>query len=110
MPSQIFFIDFEHRYSCVLCRLAILKNTYSNVFAERLQWLLLNITLLIGSIQGFNRICLETFSIQILFLKNLYHLNSKSKENFLNIEVYGVFLLTFILRVKNKGDSLGWCS
>ena len=52
----------------------------------------------------------ETFSIQILFFKNLYHLNSKSKENFLNIEVYGVFLLTFILRVKNKGDSLGWCS
>ena len=30
----------------------------------------------------------ETFSIQILFFKNLYHLNSKSKENFLNIEVF----------------------
>ena len=56
-------------------------------------------------------ISLETFSIQILFFKNLYHLNSESKENFLDIEVYGVFLLTFILRVfKNKGDSLGWCS
>ena len=41
----------------------------------------------------------ETFSIQILFFKNLYHLNSKSKENFLNVEVYGGFLLTFILRV-----------
>ena len=35
----------------------------------------------------------------MLFLKNLKHLNSKSKENFLNLEVYGVFLLTFILRV-----------
>ena len=55
-------------------------------------------------------ISLETFSIQILFLKNLYHLNSKSKENFLNIEVHGVFLLTFILCVKNKEDSSGWCS
>ena len=42
---------------------------------------------------------LETFGIQILFFKNLYHLNKKFKENFLNIEVYGVFLLTFILRV-----------
>ena len=54
---------------------------------------------------------LETLSIQILFFKNLYHLKSKSKENFLNIEVYGVFLLFFILHVfKNKGDNLGWCS
>ena len=34
---------------------------------------------------------LETFSIQILFFKNLYHVDSKSKENFLNIEVYGFF-------------------
>ena len=34
---------------------------------------------------------LETFRIQILFFKNLYHLNIKPKENFLNIEVYGVF-------------------
>ena len=57
--------------------------------------------------KSYNRTSLETFSIQILFFKNLYHLNSRSKENFLNIEVYGVFLLTFILRVKNKGDSLG---
>ena len=40
-----------------------------------------------------------TVSIQILFFKYLYHLNSKSKENFLSIEVYGVSLLTFILRV-----------
>ena len=48
-----------------------------------------------------NEICytnIETFSIQILFFKILYHLNSKSKENFLKIEVYEVFLLTFILR------------
>ena len=44
-------------------------------------------------------ISLETFSIQILFFKDLYYLNSKSKENFLNIEVYGIFLLNFILRV-----------
>ena len=35
------------------------------------------------------------FSIQILFFKNLDHLNSKSKENFLNIEVYGVFFINF---------------
>ena len=48
-------------------------------------------------LKSYNRISLETFSIQILFFKNLYHLKSKSKENFLNIEVYGVFLLTFIL-------------
>ena len=32
-----------------------------------------------------------TFRIQILFFKNLYHLNSKPKENFLIIEVYGGF-------------------
>ena len=50
-------------------------------------------------LKSYNRISLETFSIQILFFKSLYHLNSKSKENFLNIEVYGIFLLTFILRV-----------
>ena len=57
------------------------------------------------------KIYLQTFSIHILFFRNIYHLNSKSKENFLNIEVYGVFLLTFILYVfKNKRDSLGWCS
>ena len=48
-------------------------------------------------LKRYNRISLETFSIQILFFKNLDHLNSKSKENFLNIEVYGVFLLAFIL-------------
>ena len=42
---------------------------------------------------------LKTFSIRILFFKTLYHLNSKSKESFLNIEVDGFFLLTFILRV-----------
>ena len=92
--------------------LAVLKNTYSNIFAERLQWLLLNITsiLLIESI-SYNKISLETFSVQILFFKNLYHLNSKSKENFLNVEVYGGFLLTFFLCVfKNQGDISGWCS
>ena len=50
-------------------------------------------------LKSYNRISLETFSIQIFFFKNLYHLNSKSKENILNIEVYGVFSLTFILRV-----------
>ena len=57
-PSHVFFIDFEHRCSCILCRLATLKNTYSNIFAERLQWLLLNITsiLLIGSIQSFKEL------------------------------------------------------
>ena len=27
-PSQVFAIDFEHRCSCILCTLAILKNTY----------------------------------------------------------------------------------
>ena len=85
------------------CRLAILKNTYSNIFVERLQWLLLNITsmLLIGSIQNFN---FETFSIHILFFKNLYDLNSKSEENFTKIEVYGVFLLTFILRFLRRKE------
>ena len=41
----------------------------------------------------------KTFSIQTLFFENLYHLNGKSKGNFLNIEVYGGFLLTFILCV-----------
>ena len=35
---------FKHRCSCILHRLAILKNTYSNIFAEHLQWLLLKIT------------------------------------------------------------------
>ena len=39
---------------------------------------------------------LETFSIQILFFKNLFHLNSKSKENFLNIEVYGGFIILLL--------------
>ena len=29
--------------------------------------------------------------IRIDLIKNLYHVNSKSNENFLNIEVYGVF-------------------
>ena len=54
---------------------------------------------------------LETFSIRILFFKNLFHLKSKSKENFLRIEVYGVFLLTlFCVFFKNKGNSLGLCS
>ena len=38
-------------------------------------------------------------SIQILFFTNLYHLNNKSKENLLNMEVHEVFLLTFILHV-----------
>ena len=42
-------------------------------------------------LESYNRISLETFSIQILFFKNLHHLNNKSKENFLNIQVYGVF-------------------
>ena len=56
--SEVFFIDFEHRCSFILCRLAILKNTYSNIFAERLRWLLLIITsiLLIGSIQSFTEL------------------------------------------------------
>ena len=49
-------------------------------------------------LKSHNRISVETFSIQILFFKNLYHLNCKSKENFLDIEVYGDFLLTFTLR------------
>ena len=54
----MFLICSYFRCSCILCRLAILKNTYSNIFEERLQWLLLNITsmLLIGSIQGFNHL------------------------------------------------------
>ena len=102
------FTGIFHRFSYILCRLAILKNTYLKIFAERLQWLLCNITsiLLIGSIPGlksYNRISLKTFSIQILFLKNLYHLNCKSKDNFLNIEVFSMFF-------KKKGDSSGSCS
>ena len=44
---------------------------------------------------SYNRISTETFSIQILFFKNLFHLNSKSKENFLNIDVYGGFFINF---------------
>ena len=44
-------------------------------------------------------ISIETLSIQILFFKNLYHLNSESNENFLNVEVYRGFLLDLILRV-----------
>ena len=31
------FVDFEHRCSCILFRLAILRKTYSNIFVERLQ-------------------------------------------------------------------------
>ena len=46
-------------------------------------------------LKSYNRISLETFSIQIFFFKNLYHLNSKSKENILNIEVYGGFFINF---------------
>ena len=46
-------------------------------------------------LKSYNRISLETFSIQFFFFKTLYHLNGKSKRNFLNIIVYGVFLLTF---------------
>ena len=64
------------------------------------QWLPLNITssLLIGVLKvlkSYNRISVETFSIQLLFFKNLYNLNSKFKENFLNIEVYGGFYQLF---------------
>ena len=51
-------------------------------------------------LKSYNRISLETFSIQTSLI---FHLSSKSKENFLNIEVYGVFLLTFVLYFfKNK--------
>ena len=46
-------------------------------------------------LKSYNWISVETFSIQILFFKNLYHLNSKSKENFLNIEVDGGFIIKF---------------
>ena len=55
---KLFFIDFEHRCSCIACRLASLRNTYSNIFAECLQWLLLGSTsiLLIGSIQGLKEL------------------------------------------------------
>ena len=38
---------------------------------------------------------LETFTIQILFFKKLYHLISISIKNFLNIEVYVVFFINF---------------
>ena len=50
-------------------------------------------------LKSYNKISLETYSIQVLFFKSLYYLNSKSKENFfLNVYgVYGRFLLTFIL-------------
>ena len=49
-------------------------------------------------LKSYNKISLETYSIQVLFFKSLYYLNSKSKENFfLNMGVYGGFLLTFIL-------------
>ena len=46
-------------------------------------------------LKSYNRISVETFSIQILFFKNLYHLSSKSEENVLNIEVYGGFFINF---------------
>ena len=93
-------VKFLHRYilcSFILCRLTILKNTYSNIFAERLQWLLLNITsiLLIGGVfkflKSYNRISLKTFSIQILFFKNLYHLKNL-KNTFLENVSLGLFL------------------
>ena len=63
-------------------------------------------------LKSYNWISVETFNIQILFFKNLYYLNCKSKENFLNIEVYGDFFIKFdsACFFKNKGDSLGWCS
>ena len=49
-------------------------------------------------LKSYNKISLETYSIQVLFFKSLYYLNSESKENFfLNMGVYGGFLLTFIL-------------
>ena len=60
-------------------------------------------TLAFNGLKSYNRISLETFRIQILFFKNLYHLNSESEENFLNIEVYRVFyelLLCMFLRTK----------
>ena len=46
-------------------------------------------------LKSYDRVSLETFSVQVLFFKNLYHLNSKSKENFLNIEVYEGFFINF---------------
>ena len=82
---------------------------FNGCFSISLQWLLLNITslLLIGVVKvlkSYNRISVETFSIQILFFKNLYNLNSKSKENFLNIEVYGGFYqLLFCVFLRTRG-------
>ena len=84
-------MDFEHRCSCILCRLAILENTYLNILAERLQWLLLNITsiLLIESIQSFKELkSLQTFRIQILFFENL------SKYRGLWVFLFCMFLRT----------------
>ena len=42
-------------------------------------------------LKSYNRISLETY---------LYHLNSKSKQNFLNIEVYGGFFIKFYFFIK----------
>ena len=42
-------------------------------------------------LNNYNRTSLETFGIQILFFKNLYHLKGKSKENFLNTKFMGFF-------------------
>ena len=40
-------------------------------------------------LKSYSRISIVTFRIQILFFKNLYHLNSESKENFLRGCSYG---------------------
>ena len=81
-------------------RTAIPRNKRNMLISILLSFLIKYFT---SVLQSYNRISIETFRIQILFFKNLYHLNSKSKENFLNIELFCVFF-------KNKGDSLGWCS
>ena len=42
-----------------------------------------------------NREYSRFYSIQILLFKKSDHFNSKSNENFLNIEVHGLFFINF---------------
>ena len=46
-------------------------------------------------LKSYNRISLETFSIQILFFKNLDQLNSKSKRNLCKYRNLWGFLINF---------------
>ena len=70
----------------------------SSIFHESSRLLVCNFTK-VQLLHRYFSYILNTDAAVYLFFKNVYHLNKKSKENFLNNEVYGVFLLTFILRV-----------